>query len=143
MGAVNVTPSPVAEEGSVPGARGFHASHAALIVFVRSQSYLFTIHSCLRATARPCIANREPSRPPLLTGLIHRGKNRYLSLYIDVGYTYICIGPQQTSRSAPRQRASSSSRAPAGFYQKELAAKSDLAALSQLTTVCSLFPEGS
>lgn len=87
VGAVNVTPSPVAKEGSVPGARGFHASHAALFVFVRSQSYLFTIHSCLRATARPCIANREPSRPPP-HGANPQGKNRYLSLYIDVG---ICI----------------------------------------------------
>lgn len=55
---------------------------------------------------------------------------------------YIRIGPRQPSPSAPPQRASSLSRAPAGFYQKELAAKSDLAALSQLATVCSLFPGG-
>lgn len=56
---------------------------------------------------------------------------------------YMCIGPRQPSPSAPPQRASSLSRAPAGFYQKELAAKSYLAALSQLATVCSLFPGGS
>lgn len=63
-----------------------HASHAALfffVVLVRSQSYLFTIHSCLRATAHPCIANREPSSG------YPQGKNRYLSLYIDVIYVYM------------------------------------------------------
>lgn len=85
-----MTPSPVSAGSWDWGAESLEhrdsmraMQHFLFFVLVRSQSYLFTIHSCLRATVHPCIINRDPSSG------YPQGKNRYLSLYIDVIYVYM------------------------------------------------------
>lgn len=76
--------------------RCIHASHAALYFFLffflsivclfRSRSYLFTLHSCLRATFHSCLAVRRRPTPafppppsssrPLGEGSVHKGRRQ-------------------------------------------------------------------
>lgn len=138
---MNVTGSPVAGRAASLERVGFHASHAAL--FVRSQSYLFTIHSCL--CNRPSLRSQQGAiAPRLLTGLTTGGKiDNWASLY-RCRYMYICIGPRHIFQPLPRgrHRLLALSRAPAGLCQKGAAAKSELAALPQSPQSALCFPKG-
>lgn len=114
-------PSPVAGAGRVPGARGFHASHAALFDFCQ-KSELLIYNTFMPSCNCPSLRSQQGA----ITGLIHRGKiDIYLSIQMQIYvYMYRTVASNPTGPGAEgKGTVSSSSRVVLGFLSKRALSK--------------------
>lgn len=148
VGAVSVTLSPVAL--SSPWSAWIPCEPCSTCCVIFSQKSKLLIYNTFMPSCNcPSLRSQQGTIRPPPRGANPQGKNRYLSLYIDVG---MCVYMYRTTTAIPHQflrrglgHCRSQSRAPAGLCLKRLsrAGSKERFGSALPATVCSLFPGGS